>query len=98
MYEEKSNNEFEYREINKNDVGVRDFFIYLILEISKLKSVDYNTLNNMCRKYAETSYARATYKPHDIYKMYNVKEINDGYTFLDNTKYQTFDLKVGRNF
>lgn len=94
----KSNNIFEYHEINKNDIGIRDFFVYLVLKISALESIDYDLLNNMCREYTETTYSRATFKPKDIYKMYNVKEINGGYIFIDNAKNQTFDLKLGKNF
>ena len=63
-----------------------------------MNSINIDILSELCKKYAEISYSRATFKPHDIYKMYSVKQVVDGYQFTDYVKNQVTELKIGKNF
>jgi len=92
-----SNTEFTYNKIT-DDIGVRDFFRFLINNIKSLNSIDINILDKVCRNFCEISWKNATYKPNDIYSTYKVKESKNGFSFSDNVSHYYYELKRGKNF
>ena len=95
-----------YGEIKEYEIGIRDFFKFLIIAIRKLDSVDENKLIQICHKYADHAYKKATYKPNDIYGQYRVYEITVGkakqkvvgFRITENQTFYSFDLIRGKNF
>lgn len=92
-----SNTEFTYNEIT-NDIGVRDYFRFIINNIKSLNEINIDVLDKICRRFCEISWKNATYKPNDIYSSYKVKESKDGFSFSDNVSHYYYDLKRGKNF